>query len=68
MLNEGLKVLADKDGFGVFQNTGIEEVTLPSTLRKIGKLTFNRCSSLKTVYVKRGCQANFSGLDMSPTV
>ena len=68
MLNEGLEVLADKDGFGIFQNTEIEEITLPSTLMKIGKLTFTRCSSLKTVYVKRGCQANFSGLNMPSTV
>ena len=42
VLNEGLEALSDyynhsyHSSFGVFHNSGIEEITLPSTLRQIG--------------------------------
>lgn len=43
--------------YGVFQESGLEEITLPSTLRKIGTATFGRCN-LKVVWVRNGCTAN----------
>ena len=61
MLNEDLEVLEDYqdrnsgDYFGTFQNSGIEEITLPSTLKKIDRYTFSGCNSLKTIYVKSSC-------------
>ena len=62
-LNEGLLVLRDDDGphyTGVFERTEIVEITLPSTLKEIGKFTFYDCYSLMTIYVKSGCQVDFS--------
>lgn len=59
MLNEGLEML--KSGnctSGVFERTSIEEITLPSTLKEISSRTFKGCSNLRTIYVKRGCQAD----------
>ena len=37
-----------------FCGSGIEEVTLPGILRATGDGIFNRCSSLKTVWVGEG--------------
>ena len=64
VLNEGPAKLEDYcnhyigDYFGTFQNSGIEEITLPSTLKWMNKYTFSSCSNLRTIYVKDGCQAN----------
>ena len=35
-----------------FSCSGIEEITLPSTLKEIGKKAFENCDSLKTVWVE----------------
>lgn len=55
-LPEGLEVLGTnekrEDGrpyFGVFEETTIEGVVLPSTLRKIEYNTFKKCKSLANV-------------------
>ena len=49
ILNEGLKVLGD-DGYpGVFQDSGIENIEMPSTLRKLGNNLFWYCRNLKKV-------------------
>ena len=68
MLNEGLETLSDDCSRGVFENSGLEEITLPSTLKKIDRHMFLGCSSLRTIYVKSGCQADLSELDVSPSV
>ena len=64
MLNEGLETLSTYYDcaryYGVFERTEIGEITLPSTLKEIGKFTFYNCYSLMTIYVKRGCQVDFS--------
>ena len=66
VLNEGLEALNSYHTcyypfcYGVFQGSGIEEITLPSTLKKIGSLTFRYCNKLKTIYVKSGCQVDIS--------
>ena len=62
MLNEGLEVLDDSVN-GIFYNSAIKEITLPSTLQKMGKWTFYWCNSLRTIYVKSGCKADLSQLD-----
>ena len=74
VLNEGLETLDDcfdsyfDAHYGVFQYCGLEEVTLPSTLREIGAETFCGCDSLRTIYVKSGCQADLSWFDLPSSV
>ena len=41
----------------IFQDCGIEEVVLPSTLREISPRVFVDCDALRTVLVARGCRA-----------
>lgn len=41
-----------------YQKVGIEEITLPSTLEKIGDNTFCGCLRLKVVWVRDGCRVN----------
>lgn len=42
---------------GCFKNSGIEEIVLPSTLRKIDYRALIDCDCLQTVYVECGCRA-----------
>ena len=67
MLNEGLTTLGEhdiySDGYsektcGVFQESGLEEITLPSTLTTVGCRTFADCYSLRVVWVGDGCTLN----------
>ena len=67
MLNEGLETLSDYYSGEVFEESGIEEITLPSTLKEIDRYTFSGCS-LRTIYVKSGCQADLSELDLPSSV
>ena len=66
VLNEGLEKLpSHQKGFcyyGVFDCSGIEEITLPSTLGLIGGITFDYCRRLQAIYVASGCQADLSEL------
>ena len=48
----------EKIGKCCFGGSGIEEITLPSTLKEIGNGTFDSCTSLKRIYVEDGCEAN----------
>lgn len=68
MLNEGLEELEDCDGggdyYGVFENSGIKEITLPSTLKRVGKCTFKGCGNLRTIYVAKGCKADLFQLNI----
>ena len=67
MLNEGLEELEDGCGsdprfyLWVFQDSGIEEITFPSTLRRIGEMTCFYCGGLRKIYVRSGCRADLSG-------
>lgn len=64
VLNEGLKELGyDLSISGTFQDSGIEEVTFPSTLKWIGERTFFYCGGLRKIYVRSGCRANLSRLN-----
>ena len=61
-LNEGLEELGDNgdelsDEYGTFQESGIEEVTLPKTLREVGPYAFADCEDLSTISVEEGCAA-----------
>ena len=54
ILIEGLEILGasespdeDRECYGVFEGTLIEEVKLPSTLKKIGNNSFLRCENLR---------------------
>ena len=55
MLNEGLETLSDDCTSRVFEESGLEEIRLPSTLKKIYYGTFSRCNSLRKIYVKSSC-------------
>lgn len=48
VLNEGLQMLGDSRGVA-FVESGIEEVTLPSTLKRLEIGTFNNCKNLKGI-------------------
>ena len=39
----------------IFQESRVEEIVLPSTLREIASGIFNDCKDLKTVWVAEGC-------------
>lgn len=39
-----------------FSGSGIEEITLPSTLRGMSENALAGCDSLKTVWVEKGCK------------
>ena len=57
VLNEGLEVLGwseDDQRCGVFSETGIRQVTLPSTLRVLGARAFSRCGELRRVAFAEG--------------
>ena len=68
MLNEGLETLGDDCSSGVFENSRFEEITLPSTLKKIDRRTFLGCNSLRTIHVRSGCRADLSELDLPSSV
>lgn len=40
-----------------FADSGLQEISLPCTLKKIGFGAFNDCKWLRTVWVKCGCKA-----------
>lgn len=59
VLNEGLEELGRQetlicDGEGVFQQSGVETVVLPSTLRKLGSFAFCECVNLKNLRLPPG--------------
>lgn len=54
-LNEGLESIGG-EGDGVFLNSGIERLYIPSTLREMSTLL--KCKGLKKVEVARGCTVN----------
>ena len=62
MFEEGTKL--EKIGYDCFRNSGLEEITLPKTLKEINMWAFNDCTSLKTIYVEDGCEANLSSLKL----
>lgn len=45
----------ERIGKSCFRNSGIEEITFPSTLKEMHESTFNGCKNLKTVRVEEGC-------------
>ena len=63
VLNEGLEVLGENRPLpnnelivGVFEGTGLKDVKLPSTLKKIECFTFAGCKNLKTVELPEGLE------------
>lgn len=38
-----------------FNKSGIEEITLPSTLKEIHDDAFKNCNNLKTIWIEEGC-------------
>ena len=47
----------ERIGDRCFRGSGIEEITLPSTLKKIGEYTFSSCEGLKIIYLEDECLA-----------
>ena len=68
VLNEGLEILEgyrDENGYyiGVFSNSGLQRVTLPSTLKVMTSGIFNRCGRLKRVLLTEGSKLEQIGPD-----
>ena len=42
-------------GVYCFRDSGVEEITLPCTLKGIGTDAFAYCPNLRTVWVEEGC-------------
>ena len=40
---------------GCFCGSGIEEITLPGTVKEVGEGAFNDCNQLRVVWVEEGC-------------
>lgn len=55
-LNEGLEALGscEADQGGIFSCSGVQNITLPSTLREIGPYTFCSCKRLKNIKLPGG--------------
>lgn len=45
-------------GKACFRGSGLQEIILPGTLRKIGYRGLKDCNYLGTVYVEDGCRIN----------
>ena len=52
----GVKEIVDGSGYegGVFRETAIESIRLPSTLRRVEAMTFAGCQNLKSVKISEG--------------
>ena len=73
-LNEGLESLGTREApagknkkrkahtnGGAFRNSGIAEISLPGSLVKLQKDTFDYCPSLRTIWVAGGCAVDVRG-------
>ena len=58
VLTEGSRL--ERIGNECFRGSGIEEVTLPGTLREIGTGVFYECDNLRMIYVEDGCEASLA--------
>ena len=56
MFEEGSKL--EEIGWDCFQNSGLEEITLPKALKDAGCFTFENCENLRTIYVEDRCEAS----------
>ena len=63
ILNEGLEALGTSERpddkqwyYGVFQDTAVEEINLPSTLKRIKYSAFQNCKHLKSVALPKGLE------------
>ena len=61
VINEGLEALGTDDGdrvaqSGMFQQSAVEDVRLPSTLRRIGGRTFSKFDKLKVISLPEGLE------------
>ena len=68
VLNEGLETLGDRGldehyrgTLGVFEQSAIESVNIPLSLREIGHRTFYGCRSLRSVELPEGLQTLWNG-------
>ena len=43
---------------GVFEGSGLEEISLPTTLTQVHESTFRNCAKLAAVFVAKGCPAS----------
>ena len=49
-----------------FNGTAVEEMTLPGTLRDVGKDVFQYCRKLKVIWVEEGCAIDVRSSVKSP--
>ena len=62
MFEEGSKL--EEIGWYCFNNSGLKEIPLPKSLKKIDDRTFSDCKNLRTIYVEDGCKADLSDLEI----
>ena len=55
---QGVKEIIDGSGYegGVFRETAIESIRLPSTLRRVEAMTFAGCQNLNSVKISEGIE------------
>ena len=55
ILNEGLTTIGDAKGRGAFQNTALEKIALPATMKYLGCSSFRNCRRLGKVTFRGKC-------------
>ena len=72
MLNEGLEVLGTDEYFessdmyfGVFEESAVERVSLPSSLKRIEYGAFRSCANLVKITLQQGLESIGSGVFFS---
>ena len=46
-----------------FANSGLREIALPKTLKKLRPCVFRDCADLKDIYVEDGCEADLEAFN-----
>ena len=50
--------MLEKIGYGCFCGSGLDKITFPKTLKKIGESALLACENLEEIYVEDGCEAS----------
>ena len=49
----------ERVGSSAFKESGLEKITLPRTIKEVGRDVFSECSNL-TIYIQDDCEVNLS--------
>lgn len=56
IIPEGITNIVEAQYEGAFSGAGIQQITIPSTIKKIGEYAFGRCENLERVILKEGVE------------